>query len=212
MYYNDDDQFIRYSIIGRSGALSFPDIPRPVEEDVETRPEGGSGVLGFLWETVQTVLLAVVIFLLINAGFGRFRVVGQSMEPNFHQGQYLVINKVIYHLREPARGDVVVFHNPRYPRRDFIKRIIGLPGEQVEIRRGQVFINGQPLQEPYPVRPGTYSSPPYQLGPDEYFVLGDNRNFSSDSHSWGAVPRRNIIGKAWFCYWPPRYWQLIPSY
>ena len=167
------------------------------------------GVKSALRDTIETVLLTLMIFFLVRAFIQNFRIEGTSMEPNLHNGQYLIINKLAYHLHPPARGDIIVFRYPHNPKRDFIKRVIGLPGEKVEVRRGRVFINGQELNEPYPLKAGAYSWGPQILGPDEYFVLGDNRNNSSDSHSWGALPRANIIGKAWVCYWPPRYWGLI---
>ncbi|HIC93572.1 MAG TPA: signal peptidase I [Anaerolineae bacterium] len=162
-----------------------------------------------LRDTIETVLLTLIIFFLVRAFVQNFRIEGTSMEPNLHHGQYLVINKLAYRLHPPVRGDIIVFRYPHNPKRDFIKRVIGLPGERVEVKGGRVFINGQELDEPYPLKAGTYSWGPRILGPDEYFVLGDNRSNSSDSHSWGALPRANIIGKAWVCYWPPRYWGLI---
>ncbi len=97
----------------------------------------------------------------------------------------------------------------RDPNRDFIKRVIGLPGETVQVRRGQVFIDGQPLDEPYRPRMGSYDAGPIVLGPDEVYVLGDNRNYSSDSHAWGPLPMKNIIGKALISYWPPQHWGII---
>lgn len=183
-------------------------------EPLERYPDKGSrsSIGGFFREVVETVLLTLVLFFLIRTGIENFRVYGSSMEPNFHSGEYIIVNRLEYYLHPPRRGDVVVFRYPRDPRRSFIKRVIGLPGETVEIRRGKVYINGELLQEPYPLNPGTYSWGPKVVGEDEVFVLGDNRNFSSDSHSWGMLPMRYIIGKAWICYWPPRCWKVIPSY
>lgn len=163
-------------------------------------------------ELIETLILTLVIFLVIRFAVQNFRIEGFSMEPNFHDGQYLFVNKVIYMLQPPQRGDVVVFVPPNNNTRDFIKRVIGLPGERVEIRSGVVYINGEPLQENYPLNPGTYSTGAIVVPPDEYFVLGDNRNFSSDSHSWGTVPSKKIIGKAWFSYWPPQTIGLVPDY
>jgi len=165
-----------------------------------------------LREVVETVLLTLLIFFAIRALIQNFRIEGVSMEPNLHDGQYLVINKFIYYLHPPERGDIVVFHYPRNPRRDFIKRIIGLPGEKVEIRGKRILINGEELQEPYAVYAGNYSWGPQRLGEDEYFVLGDNRGSSSDSHNWGPLPRDAIVGKAWISYWPPKYWGFVPHY
>jgi len=170
------------------------------------------GVKSALREIVETVLLTLLIFFAIRALIQNFRIEGTSMEPNLHDGQYLIINKFVYYLHPPERGDVVVFHYPRNPSRDFIKRVIGLPGETVEIRGKHVFIDGKELDESYALYTGNYSWAAQRLGEDEYFVLGDNRNSSSDSHNWGPLPGDAIIGKAWISYWPPKYWGLISHY
>ncbi|NLE43780.1 MAG: signal peptidase I [Chloroflexi bacterium] len=158
-------------------------------------------------EIAETILLALIIFLILNTATGRFQVRGSSMEPNLHDGQYLVISKLTYWFQSPTRGDVVVFHPPTHMEEDYIKRIIGLPGETVEIRIGQVWIDGLPLVEPYITDLGSYSGS-WTLATDEYFVLGDNRRNSDDSHRWGVLPRDNIVGKSWLCYWPPEQWGL----
>lgn len=134
------------------------------------------------------------------------------MEPNFHDGEFLLVNKIVYMLHAPERGDVVVLRYPPVPSRDFIKRVIGLPGDRVEIINGRVHINGEMLSEPYPLNEGSYTYGPVTVGSDEYFVLGDNRNNSSDSHSWGMLPAKNIVGKAWFAYWPPQLIGAVPTY
>lgn len=171
-------------------------------------PERPSAARSFLREAVESLVLALLIYLVINALTGRFYVRGSSMEPTLHNGQYLVVSKISYRFSEPRRGDIVVFVSPTRPGEDYIKRIIGLPGERVEIRDGAVWINGYRLDEPY-LDLGIPYSGSWSLGPDEYFVLGDNRANSSDSHAWGPLPRKNIIGKAWLCYWPPQYWGLV---
>ena len=165
-----------------------------------------------LRELIETIALTVVIFLLIRFAVQNFRIEGFSMEPNFHDGQFLIVNKLIYVLHPPERGDVIVFVPPNNTTRDFIKRVIGLPGDRIEIVNGRVSVNGAPLDEPYPLNPGTYSSETLVVPADEYFVLGDNRNNSSDSHSWGPVPANSIIGKAWVSYWPPQVMGLVPTY
>lgn len=180
--------------------------------EVLPRPSIWRKVGSALRELIETLILTLVIFLVIRFAVQNFRIEGSSMEPNFHDGQYLFVNKLIYMFQPPQRGDVVVFVPPNSSSRDFIKRVIGLPGERVEIRSGTVFINGEPLIENYPLNPGSYSSGPIVVPPDEYFVLGDNRNYSSDSHSWGTVPIKKIIGKAWFSYWPPQTIGFIPDY
>ncbi len=161
-------------------------------------------------EVVETILLAAIVFLLVNAATGRFRIDGSSMETTLHDGEYVIINRLVYKLHPPQRGDVIVFL--REQRRDYIKRVLGLPGETIEIRQGQVFINGQAVTEPYLREMGAYSMAPRVIGAGEYFVLGDNRNNSSDSHNWGTVPFSAIDGKAWLVYWPPQSWGLVPHY
>ncbi len=167
-----------------------------------TREFGGRSLLR---EVLETILLTIIIFLVINTATGRFQVRGSSMEPTLHDKQYLLISKLAYWIHSPERGDIFVFHPPNNPADDYIKRVIGLPGEQVEIRDGQIWVNGVLLEEPYVANPGSYSGV-WDLGDGEYFVLGDNRSNSSDSHSWGVLPQENIVGKAWFCYWPPEDW------
>jgi signal peptidase I len=171
-----------------------------------------SGLGGALRELIETLILTLVIFILIRFAVQNFRIEGYSMEPNFHDGQFLIVNKLIYMLRPPERGDVIVFIPPNNTTRDFIKRVIGLPGDRVEIANGKVYVNGEMLDEPYPLNHGTYSASPVTVPPEEYFVLGDNRNNSSDSHSWGTVSAKKIIGKAWIVYWPPQAMGLVPTY
>lgn len=158
------------------------------------------------------------------------------MEPNLHTGQYLLVNKAVYfHIdpailttyvpfvkkeeakpfymfHQPERGDVIVFKFPKEPTRDFIKRVMAIPGESVEIRGGVVYVNGQKLEEPYLRDRPNYNFGPEKVPEDNFFVLGDNRNNSSDSHVWGMVPSDLIIGKAWLSYWPMSEWGLAPNY
>ncbi|TET37237.1 MAG: signal peptidase I [Dehalococcoidia bacterium] len=165
-----------------------------------------------LREILVIILLAVAIFLLLQSTVQSFKVEGFSMEPSFHNGQYLAVNKAVYWFGDPQRGEVIVFRSLENPDRDLIKRVIALPGETVEIKEGRVYIDGAPLDEPYIIEEPDYTYPSRQVPPDFYFVLGDNRNSSSDSHVWGMLPREYIIGKAWFCYWPLSEWQLVPTY
>jgi len=163
-------------------------------------------------EIIETILLTVVIFVMIRSVVQNFRIEGLSMEPTLHAGQYLIVNKFEYQFLHPPRiGDIIVFEYPRSPDRDFIKRVIGTPGDKVEIRQGKVYINDRAIEEPYLNTLGNYSWGPQIIPQDEYFVLGDNRNNSSDSHTWGTLPKKYIIGKAWISYWPPKYWGLIES-
>ena len=131
------------------------------------------------------------------------------MMPSLNPGQYLIINKVVYKLHPPDRGDIIVFHHPRSPERDLIKRVVGVPGDVVDVRKGAVYVNDVLLDEPYVLQPGRYSGH-YELGPDEYFVLGDNRPNSDDSRNWGTVKGDQIVGKAWLSYWPPGEWGTVP--
>ncbi|MDQ4075906.1 MAG: signal peptidase I [Chloroflexota bacterium] len=169
-----------------------------------------------LQEIAETVVLTLLIFVLMRALIQNYRIEGYSMEPNLHEQQYLIVNKVAYYFGEPQRGDVVVFEfpngAPNAPEKDYIKRIIGLPGDTVECHPNELLVNGQVIDEPYGPNPGSYTCPPTTLGSDEYFVLGDNRNQSSDSHSWGPLERRYIIGKAWFLYWPVGDMGWAPNY
>jgi signal peptidase I len=184
-----------------------------------------------VWEMIQTVALAVVLFLLIRNVVQNFRIDGISMEPNFHNGQFLIVNRFAYcpglhldvnplniHLektwcvRQPKRGDVIVFEYPKDLSRDFIKRVIGLPGDTVEVKGGKIYINGQLMPEPFGPNPGSSTDGPLTVGSDEVFVMGDNRNNSSDSRTWGPLPLKNVIGKALVSYWPPRYWAIVPHY
>jgi signal peptidase I len=181
----------------------------PTPEIVEEQPHLWKNLLTAAREVVETIILTLIIFFLIQLVARNFRVVGSSMEPNLHDGQHLIVDKLSYRFHLPERGDIVVFHFPRDPSRDYIKRIIGLPGETVEIRQEQVYINGQILEEPYRTNPVSYSLKPMLVGPDEFFVLGDNRDSSSDSHNWGMLPKDEVIGKAWLSYWPPSQWGLV---
>jgi len=157
-----------------------------------------------VWEILQTLVIAGLLIALFRAFlFQNYVVEGQSMLNTLFPGERVIVSRISYIIGQPARGDVIVLQYPLDPGRDFVKRIIGLPGETVAIVDGQVFINGRPLPpEPYVVYPGPTDMAPLQLGPDEYFVMGDNRAGSSDSRVWGPLPARRIIGKAWLIYYP----------
>ncbi len=114
-------------------------------------------------------------------------------------------------MHPPRPGDVIVFRYPLDPQRDFVKRVIGVPGDTVEIRRGVVYVNGKALDEPYVTAPSIDTMAQRTVGPDEYFVLGDNRRASNDSRDWGPVPLKNIIGKVWMTYWPTSRFGFMSS-
>ena len=163
-----------------------------------------------LREIVETVLFTLVIYVLVRTFlFENYRVVGRSMEPTLQNDQFLVVSKLDYRLHTPQRGDIIVFRDPQSQNRKLIKRIIGLPGDVVEIGNDAVTINGYPLDEPYIESPSLYTEAPLTVPDGQYFVLGDNRNNSSDSHAWGTLPEDLIVGKAWLSYWPPATWGRI---
>lgn len=173
---------------------------QPVEMVVETPRKKSKWGSVFL-EIFQTLIMALIFYFLIDSFFPRVRVENISMEPTLLPNELLLVNKLSYRLGEPHHGDVIVFHYPGNPSEDYIKRLIGLPGDDIRIEDGRVFINNQPIDEPYISAPPAYKGT-WKIPEDSFFVLGDNRNQSSDSHSWGFVPRENIVGKALIIYWP----------
>ncbi len=182
-------------------AESQPDIS-PARRQMKRRPP--------LWrEVAETLLLALVAFALLRMAVQNYRVEGPSMEPTLHHGQFLLVNKLAYRFGSLQRGDIVVFRYPHDPSRSFIKRVIGLPGEQLEILDGELWIDGSSLVEPYIDQKGLYPFPGTTIEADQVFVLGDNRNNSSDSRRWGSLPVSHVIGKALFCYWPPLHWGIV---
>ncbi len=194
--------------------MSVEPADAATEERTPTRPPLRSR--NALWrDVVEIVLLVVTIYTLVNLATSRAVVEGASMKPNFATGQLVIINRFAYYFNRPARGDVIVLHNPRQDQEDFIKRIVGLPGETIQIKEGRVYANGTLLVEPYIEEfctagcDGTWT-----LDDDHYFVLGDNRNHSYDSHSFGPIARSLIVGQAWIRYWPPQDFQIIvhPGY
>jgi signal peptidase I len=162
-------------------------------------------------EIVETLLLTLFIFWIVNTATGRFRIEGFSMLPTLEEGEYVIINKLAYYLEEPARGDIIVLHFPNDRSRDFIKRVVGVPGDHVVVSEGRVSVNGIYLEEPYINAPPSYSGT-WDIPAGSYFVLGDNRNNSSDSHNWQFLTRQDIVGKAWFIYWGPDKWGFVPHH
>lgn len=155
-----------------------------------------------LKEVSQTILISLGIFFIVYLFLVQpHRVKGESMAPNFSDGELLLTEKVSYRFSSPSRGDVVVFKAPGPRKVDFIKRIVALPGENVKIKDGSIFINGLSLPEPYEVQK-TQTDINLLLEPNQYFVLGDNRASSSDSRAFGPIEKRSIIGRAWLVYFP----------
>ena len=179
-----------------------------------------------LREILEAMALAIVVFILIQASAQNFRVEGSSMAPTLEGRQYLLVNKLVYFdfdverfsrvipfwnvdenetsrsFRAPRFGEIIVFRFPGEPRRDFVKRVIGLPGDRIEIVDGKLIINGLTYTEPYVNGSFSTNLPPQTMKEGEYFVMGDNRSQSNDSRNWGPVPEKNVVGKVWLVYWP----------
>ncbi len=162
-------------------------------------------------EVAIVLAAALVIFFLLQTTLQSFVIVERCMEPNFHEGERILVNKVVYNFHEPERGDVIILHPPFNPDLVYIKRVIALPGDTVEVKDGAVYINGTRLDEPYAVTP-TYTYPETTIPEDEYFVLGDNRNNANDSHRGWTVSGEDIIGKAWITFWPMSEWGVVDHY
>ena len=157
-------------------------------------------------EVIETIVLTVLMFLIIRMAVQNFQIQGHSMEPSFHDQELVLVDKWTYLFHTPARGDVVVFVAPPDPTQDYIKRVIGLPGDVVSVQGTQIYVNGKLLSESY-VKPYNQGNPfdsftNRVIPPNDYFVLGDNRAGSADSRDWGCVPRVNIIGRVGLVYWP----------
>lgn len=166
----------------------------------------------FLVDTLQSILIAAAVFLVIYIFLFRpFEVNGQSMFPNFHDKEFVLTNLITLRLGPIVKGDVIVFKAPPDPEKDFIKRVIGVPGDTVMVKEGSVYVNAAPYNESSYLNSDvkTYAGTFLREGEtitvpvSEYFVMGDNRSYSSDSREWGFVPSANIIGKSFFVYWPP---------
>jgi len=196
---------------------------------------GGYPLRDLIRELIETVLLALTIFLVLQFSIQNFKVEGSSMQPTLTEGQYLLVNKIVYArvnrdslasllpfvgddensadqlfaFHTPEAGEVIIFHFPRDPSRDFVKRVIAGPGDRVEILEGQVYVNGDARDEPYITHPDSRTTPEIVVPPGAFFVLGDNRRASNDSRDWGTVPAENIVGRAWLSYWPPENFNVL---
>jgi signal peptidase I len=173
----------------------------------EVQPKG-TDVRRFVLDLLETLILSVILFLVINAVSARVRADGFSMRPTLEDGEFILVNRLAYKFGSPKRGEIIVFRSPVTPDEDLIKRVIGLPGDEIVIREGQVYINGNLLQEPYIAASPIYSGA-WQVLDGYLFVLGDNRNDSSDSHSWGLVPMPNVVGRSILIYWPFAEWGML---
>jgi len=177
----------------------YSNDPQPLPEAEAGQRQDNWGSL--LRDVLETLFLSVVLFLAINAVSARVRVDGYSMRPTLDDGQFVLVNRLAYRLGDYARGDIIVFSSPVIEGEDLIKRIIGLPGDHVVVENGRLSVNGMALEEEY------IAAPPSYVGawdvPEGYlFVLGDNRNDSSDSHAWGPLEIERVIGRAVLIYWP----------
>jgi signal peptidase I len=156
-----------------------------------------------LKDTLETFLIAAVIALLVRMFvIEPFYINGPSMEPAFYNGDRLLLSKFAYRNAEPKRGDIIIFKYPRHPDQDFIKRVVAVGGESIEMRMGRLYINGQLFDETYPTKSSISSYPRTEVPRGSVFVLGDNRSNSEDSRYFGFVPLSNIKGKAFCVYWP----------
>lgn len=179
----------------------------PSAPENETEQQGRAGWYQLLYDILETILLSAALFLVINALTARVRVDGYSMLPTLENGNFVLVNRLAYRMGEPQRGDIIVFHFDM-TRQDLIKRVVGLPGDEIRIENGVVYVNGTALAEPYIAAVPTYNGT-WRVPSGNFFVLGDNRNDSSDSHSWGMLPSDKVIGKAILVYWPFENWSLL---
>jgi signal peptidase I len=164
----------------------------------------------FVFESLKVIFISLAIIVPIRYFLVQpFIVKGASMEPNFHDREYLIINEIEYRLGDPSRGEVVILKDPLNPQIYFIKRVIGLPGEKVDIKKGRVYINDQELTESYIEDFGVDTFDSVKLSDNQYYVMGDNRTNSFDSRRFGPIDRKSIIGKAWFRGWP---WDKINTF
>ncbi|MDT3697909.1 MAG: signal peptidase I [Thermincola sp.] len=161
-------------------------------------------IKGPVREVIESVVIAVLLAVVIRVFLFQFFVIpSASMEPTLTEGDMIAANKIVYRFSEPKRGDIIVFKYPLDPKRDFVKRLIGLPGEKLQIKNSTLYINDKVTPEPYLPKSLEFQDyGPVTVPKDKFFMMGDNRNDSLDSRSWGEMPRENIIGKASFIYWP----------
>lgn len=200
------------------------ELTSPINENYQEEKSISTRILrkigAFFVDIIETIVIALAIFVVVYLFFFQpHQVRGASMEPNFYDGEYILTDKISYRFKQPQRGDVIVFKSPKNPDVDYIKRIIGLPGESITITNGHIGINQYQLDEisylpsDVKVNPGSFTTEDksFKIPPNEYFVMGDNRPRSSDSREWGTVSKNDIIGKSLLCYWPINCIGFIPK-
>ena len=194
-------------ISGQFGGILHTLEQKPLVEEAKPA-EAATNWKRFVLDIVETLVLAVVLFVGINSVSARVRVDGFSMRPTLEDGEFVLVSKLSYKFGEFQRGDIIVFHFPLNPDEELVKRIIGLPGDHVVVKDNQVYVNDRLMNETYiaaaPLYSGDWTVPEGTL-----FVLGDNRNNSNDSKDWGLLPQENVVGKAILIYWPPPLWKVL---
>ena len=209
------------TLIPMNGLISFrifaPRIPKSgfllaegLKAPLQFSPASLTHYLAF--DLIPTLFFAIVFALVIRSfAVASFYIPSGSMEPTLVEHDRLIADRFSYtfHVREPELGDVIIFRFPEDPKVDYIKRVIGVPGDKITIHDGEVFVNGKPLDEKYTAEPPYYNMDEITVPDGEYFVLGDNRNCSRDSHIWGFVPAKNLVGEALFIYWPVQRAQVL---
>ena len=199
---------------GGGELVEGPPLPPPPNAPAPATDKGAPSRT-ILREIVETIALFALVFTVARVAIGNYSILGQSMEPNYHQEERLLVDKVTPRLFGLNRGDIVIVHSPAQDI-ELIKRLIGKPGDTIELRDNRVFVNGEVLNEPY-LPPGANSGPTretskWTLGENEYFIMGDNRSFSQDSRVFGPVKIENIIGRALVLYWPFNNLQIVQHY
>jgi signal peptidase I len=191
--------------------VAEPSVLQPFKPAKESRAR-------LLREAIETILLTLLVFAVVKVTIQPYWVDGPSMQPGLHTGELVIVNQLAYRFGSPQRGDVIVLHPPNDPSTQYIKRVIGLPGDTITITATEVYVDNTKLKEPYtyPLAPGEYGSSTFigtvVLKTGQYFVMGDHRDISIDSRVIGAIPAQNIVGKAEFVLWPAGDIQMINTF
>ncbi|TVP67390.1 MAG: signal peptidase I [Leptolyngbya sp. LCM1.Bin17] len=189
-----------------------PSSPEPItpEPEADSPPSRWKTLWASQGSNIRVLAIALVVALTVRLVIAEPRYIpSNSMDPTLHIGDRLIVDKISYRWQSPHRGDIIVFRPPSQltqlgygDGQAFIKRVIGEPGQTIQVTHGQVLVNSNPLTEPYLLEPPSYEMGAVTIPPDYLFVMGDNRNDSNDSHIWGVLPQTNIIGRAWLRFWP----------